>query len=356
MHLHFSSQEFQKKLTTWYHPNKRNLPWRDTNDPYRIWVSEVMLQQTQVVKVLDYYQRFIARYPAITDLAQSDLAEVLKLWEGMGYYARARNLHKAAQAIVAETGGVIPAEYEAFRKLPGVGDYIAAAVLSIAHNSPFAVVDGNVKRVLARLFLIDRPANDSKAVKVYKHYADALLNPGDASNHNQAMMELGAIICRPQQPLCAECPVHNFCKAYITKQQDMYPVKAVSKQTPEHHIAVGIIRQRNEFLIIRRPLQGLLGGLWEFPGGKIDGSGNIESQLIQLVLQKTGLTVDITGHLTQIKHAYSHFKIIMDVYTCTYRDGHVKLTGPIDFRWISASAIDQFAFHSANHKFFHLLR
>ncbi|MBD3289065.1 A/G-specific adenine glycosylase [candidate division KSB1 bacterium] len=354
--LHFSSQEFQVKLATWFQHNQRQLPWRSTNDPYRIWISEAMLQQTQVVKVLEYYQRFISRFPTISDLAQADLAEVLKMWEGMGYYARARNLHKAAQAVISETNGIIPADYEAFKKLPGVGDYIAAAVLSIAHNAPFAVMDGNVKRVLARLFLIDSPLNESKAAKVYKSHAEALLDADNAGTHNQAMMELGAIICRPQQPLCTDCPVSEFCKAYSSKQQHFYPVKPASRKTPQHHIAVGIIHRENKFLIVRRPLNGLLGGLWEFPGGKVDASQNIEDQLISLIRLKTNLKIEITRMLTQIKHAYSHFRIIMDVYHCNFRHGQIELAGHVDYRWITAEEIDEFAFHVANHKFFHLLK
>ncbi len=354
--LDFSSTEFHQKLAAWYRVHHRQLPWRETSDPYNIWVSEVMLQQTQVVKVLDYYQRFIIRFPTIEDLAQADLTEVLKLWEGMGYYARARNFYTAAQVVASDASGVIPMDYETFKKLPGVGDYIAAAVLSIAHNAPLAVVDGNVKRVLARLFVNDGPVNDSKAARVYKSQADALLDCNNAGNHNQAMMELGAVICRPQQPLCADCPINSFCKAYAVKQQHLYPVKTVAKKTPQHRIAVGIIHHRNNFLIVRRPLKGFLGGLWEFPGGKVDRTKNIENQLIRLIQQKTNLVVEITSYTTQIKHAYSHFKIVMDVYACNYLYGHVELTGPIDFRWISASGIDQFAFHIANHKFFHLLR
>ena len=239
-------QDFRDALLAWFKDYQRDMPWRRTEDPYRIWVSEVMLQQTQVKKVVGYYERFIARFPDVQHLAAAPLQDVLKVWEGLGYYARARNLHKAAQVIVDELDGKIPVDYATFRKLPGVGDYSAAAVQSIAFDAPYAAVDGNIKRVLARLFLMEAPINDTKSAKVFQQQADDLLDPNAPGFFNQAMMELGAMVCRPQSPTCLVCPVNSFCEAFHTARQDEFPYRRETKPVPEHHLAVGVIYKRQQ--------------------------------------------------------------------------------------------------------------
>ena len=347
---------FRKNLLTWFETHRRQLPWRDTDDPYRIWVSEVMLQQTQVKKVLEYYQKFVSRFPDVESLAEATLQDLLKTWEGLGYYARARNLHKAAQVVVRDLASEIPADYAVFRKLPGVGEYIAAAVQSIAFNRPYAVVDGNVKRVLARLFLIDAAINQSSSTKIFQAKADLLLDRTAPGAFNQAMMELGATVCRPQSPTCIVCPVNTVCRAFQTVRQEEFPVRQKSKPLPEYHIVAGVIHKGNRVLITQRKPEGLLGGLWEFPGGKIQAQETPEQACVRVIQEETSLLIEQIEYLTRVKHAYTHFKIVMDVFHCHYRSGEVVLNEAVDYRWINVDQIDQFPFPRSNHKFIPLIR
>jgi len=345
-------QSFRKALMDWYLVNQRDLPWRKTTNPYHIWVSEVMLQQTQVNTVLPYYHNFLQRFGSLEQLVRADLQDVLKAWEGLGYYARARNLHRAAGIILNHHHGIVPDGWEGFRKLPGVGDYIAAAVLSIAFGKPYPVVDGNVKRVLARLFLVEEPVNKSTSIKIFKEAAGQLLSPQNPGTFNQAMMELGALICKPQQLLCSTCPVQRMCLAYGTGRVGEYPKKLKRSPTPQFKIAVGVVFKNGNVLITRRKPEGLLGGLWEFPGGKIRNNEKAKDACIREIKEETNLSIGADSHLVRIKHAYTHFKIVMDVFCCSYISGKVKLNGPVDHRWIKLDKLDGYPFPRANHKFF----
>jgi A/G-specific adenine glycosylase len=342
---------YQKKLMAWYLQNCRTLPWRKTDDPYGIWVSEVMLQQTQVNTVVPYYHKFLKKYPTVKHLAQAKLQTVLKIWEGLGYYARARNLHRAAGIVQIKYDGKIPDTWEAFRKLPGVGDYIAAAVLSIAFGQPYAVVDGNVKRVLARLLCIEAAVNDSGSAKTFKALAADLKAERAAGTYNQALMELGALICKPRAPLCDTCPVQMFCKAFQTDSVAIYPRKIMRRPTPLYHIAVGVVIKGDRILITQRKPDGLLGGLWEFPGGKIKKGEKAEAACAREIKEEVNIKVNVLHHLARVKHAYTHFKISMDVFCCGYLEGRIKRNGPVDHRWIKISAIDRYPLPKANHKF-----
>ena len=356
MHIHNKpltqhSQDFREALLDWFRDYQRDMPWRNTDNPYYIWVSEVMLQQTQVKKVVGYYNRFIARFPDVQHLAAAPLQDVLKVWEGLGYYARARNLHKAAQVIVNELNGKIPRDYATFRKLPGVGGYSAAAVQSIAFNEPYAAVDGNIKRVLARLFLMDAPVNDAKSAKLFQQKADELLDSTAPGLFNQAMMELGATVCRPQSPTCLICPVNAFCEAFQTARQDEFPQRRKTKPVPEHHIAVGVIYRADEVLITQRQFEGLLGGLWEFPGGRIAEGEAAEVACVRNIREVVNLSVRNIEYLTRVRHAFTHFKIVVDVFTCDYQSGEVILDGPRDAKWIAIEALGDYPLPRATHKF-----
>lgn len=344
-------KEFQQKLIRWYTRNHRQLPWRETDDPYLIWVSEVMLQQTQVNTVIPYYKRFIRLFPQVSRLAKSDLQKVLKVWEGLGYYARARNLHRASRIVLSENAGQITDHPGDFQKLPGVGDYIAAAVQSIAFHHPLPVVDGNVKRVLSRLFLIDDPVNHSGTHRIFKSSAMSLLDAQNPGTFNQAMMELGALICTPARPACGDCAVSLFCKACQTGQVNEYPKRLKRKPSPEHHIAVGIIRRNSRFLITQRKSEGLLGGLWEFPGGRVRKGESAEQACVREIKEAVNLEIEIDSFFTRIKHAYTHFKIVMDVYNCRHVSGRVRLNGPVDFQWATMAQIKKHPFPKANLKF-----
>jgi A/G-specific adenine glycosylase len=342
-------------LLKWYGQHHRRLPWRETSDTYGIWVSEVMLQQTQVATVIPYYQRFMEAFPTVAALAGANPDAILKLWEGLGYYARARNLHKAAGQVVDRFNGVIPGEKEAFKSLPGVGDYIAAAVLSIAFDLPLAVVDGNVKRVLARLCTMDAPVNHSPSHKRFQAKADRLLDCSAPAQFNQAMMELGALVCTPKNPGCDTCPLRKQCRAVQTGTVSAYPRRNKTKPVPTHHIAVGVVNKGDKLLITQRKPEGLLGGLWEFPGGQVKPKEDAPSACVREIAEATGLEVKVLSHLTRVKHAYTHFKIEMDVYLCRYVSGRVQLNGPVDHHWIKLSEIQKYPFPKANLKFIPLL-
>ena len=347
--------QFRKNLLAWFKTHHRKLPWRETKEPYRIWISEVMLQQTQVKKVLEYYQKFVDRFPDVQHLAEVNLQDVLKIWEGLGYYARARNLHKAAKVVMRDLAGEIPSDYTTFRKLPGVGEYIAAAVQSIAFNQPYAAVDGNVKRVLSRLFLTDSPVNQSTAAKIFQANADLLLDRSEPGAFNQAMMELGATVCRATSPTCIVCPVNNFCGAFQTARQRGFPVRHKSKPIPEYHLVAGIVHKDKRMLITQRKRDGLLGGLWEFPGGEIQAQETAGQTCVREIQEQVDLSVEVIAYLTRVKHTYTHFKIVMDVFRCNYQSGDVALNKPVDYRWITIDQIDQFPFPRSNHKFIPLL-
>lgn len=349
-------QSLREALIAWYRVNQRDLPWRKAADPYPIWVSEVMLQQTQVATVLPYYHKFLERFADLPKLAGADLQEVLKAWEGLGYYARARNLHKAAGLVVDQHQGQIPQSWQEFRKLPGVGDYIAAAVLSIAFNQPYAVVDGNVKRVLSRLLVIKEPVNQSPANKIFQQAAADLLDPREPGAFNQALMETGALICKPRNPLCHQCPIQPWCQAYQGEQILEFPHKVKKQAVPRYRIAVGVVYKSGRVLITRRQPNGLLGGLWEFPGGKIKKGENAEAACVREIKEEVNLTVKVDAHLCLVKHAYTHFKIRMDVFCCSYKAGRVKLNGPVDHRWIKLNQLENFPLPKANHKFLAKLR
>ena len=344
-------QLFREALMEWYRVNQRDLPWRKFSDPYAIWVSEVMLQQTQVNTVVPYYNEFLKRFPNIERLAQADLQDVLKAWEGMGYYARARNLHKAAGMVLNHHRGMVPRNWKDFHELPGVGDYIAAAVLSIAFRAPFAVVDGNVKRVLSRLFLIEEPVNRPASKKIFQQPAAGLLSVNNPGTFNQAVMELGALVCKPNNPRCPECPVQTWCRAHQTNRTMEFPKRLKKQATPQYRIAVGVVFRNHRVLITRRKPDGLLGGMWEFPGGKIRQNEKAEAACIREIREEVNLAVKIDSHLCRVKHAYTHFKIQMEVFCCSYISGRVRLNGPVDHLWIRLNQLQQYPLPKANHKF-----
>ena len=346
----------RKQLIKWYFANHRDLPWRRSKNAYRIWVSEVMLQQTQVNTVLSYYRQFLKTFPNIKRLADADLQAILKAWEGMGYYARARNLHRAAKAVMQDYSSRIPETWETFHSLPGVGDYIAAAVLSMAFDQPYADFFFYVKRVLARLYKIDAPVNQANAQNRFKEAADKLLDSQQPGIFNQAVMELGALICKPRNPVCGVCPLNPFCRAYKTNQVTHFPKRQKSKATPQYHIAVGVVFKNDRVLITQRKAEGLLGGLWEFPGGKIRDGESARAACIREIKEEVNLNVDIDRHLAKVKHAYTHFKINMDVFCCKYISGRVFLRGPVAFRWIRLNEYKNYPFPKANHKFIPLLK
>jgi A/G-specific adenine glycosylase len=346
----FNYTDFTSHLLAWYDGRSLALPWRDCNDPYKIYLSEVMLQQTQVKTVLPYYKKWVNKYPTVQSVANATQEQILKQWEGLGYYGRARNFHKSCQIIALKFDGDIPDLPEEFSKLPGVGPYISAAVMSIAFHHPLPAVDTNAVRVAARLKMVafSSPA-DSKIIHRYLSDNIAIKRPGD---FNQAIMDLGREICKSENPKCTRCPVSKFCNALVNNFVDKYPIKIKPDKKPHYNIAVGIIWNKGQILISKRRESGLLGGLWEFPGGKIEGDESAENCILREIKEELGVHVRPTTFLKQIKHAYTHFSITMDAYNCEFLHGCPQPLGCDDWRWIRPEQIKTLPFPRANHKLF----
>ena len=344
-------QAFRNDLLQWYRRVRREMPWRATDDPYRIWVSEVMLQQTRVDQAEPFYKRFIEAFPDVEALAGAEQDEVLRLWEGLGYYSRARNLHKAARQVVNEHAGRVPDKQETIRELPGVGPYTAAAVLSIAHAKPHAVLDGNVQRVLTRVYAVDAVVSRAGTRRRLQSLADELLDANQPGTFNQALMELGATVCTPSQPRCGDCPLQTVCRAREAGTQATYPVKKERTPVPHRDIAVGLVTNEHEELLIqRRPEDGLLGGLWEFPGGKREDEEAPDQTCQRELQEETGIEVQVDMLFHRLNHAYSHFKITLYAYQCRLLGGTPRGREGQPIRWVAVSDLDDYAFPRANRR------
>lgn len=348
--------EIRACLLAWYERHRRELPWRGETSPYRIWVSEVMLQQTQVTTVIPYYRRFIKQFPTVADLAVAPLAEVLKAWEGLGYYARARHLHEAALEIVEKKGGDLPKSYAELRTLPGFGDYTAGAVASIAFGEAVPAIDGNVKRVLARLFAIETDISRGEAARQLKNIAAALVAPERPGDWTQALMELGATICLPKSPRCLLCPVREWCEGRRRGLEEQLPVKPVKKALPHYEVAAAVICLDDKILIAQRPLNGMLGGLWEFPGGKQEAGETLSECLQREIWEELGLEIEVGAPITVVKHSYTHFKITLHAFYCRLVSGSPRSLGVADWRWTTLAEIGSFAFPRTDLKVIEALR
>lgn len=256
---------FQETFLTWYHKEKRNLPWRATNDPYAIWISEIMLQQTRVETVIGYFYRFMEQFPTIQDLAAAEEQKLLKVWEGLGYYSRARNLKAAAQQIVAEFDGEMPRSIEEIRSLKGIGPYTAGAIGSIAFGLPEPAIDGNVMRVVSRLFCIEADIAKASSRRPFDEAMRTIISPDEPGEFNQALMDLGSRICTPTTPKCEECPISQYCLAYAENRQTDFPVKSKKAKPKDVYYIAGAIEDQGSFLLVQRPETGLLASMWHFP-------------------------------------------------------------------------------------------
>ncbi len=347
-------EAFYEALLAWYARNAPDLPWRRARDPYQVWLAEVMLQQTQVATVLPYYERFLSAFPTVQALAEAPLERVLKLWEGLGYYSRARNLHRAAQRLVAEHGGVLPQSAEALRKLAGVGRYTAGAIASIAFGQPAAAVDGNVMRVLARLYDYAVPVQGGEGRRALWQLAERMAQAaprGAAAAYTQALMDLGREICTPRAPRCEACPVSAFCRARAAGTQAARPVKQPKPPTPHYAVAAALLRDDSGALLMaRRPLEGLLGGLWEFPQGRAREDEPLEAALKRALREKLALEIGVGAQLLKVQHAFTHFKIALHVYACQLQGGEPRALGYADWAWIALEASDQLAISRADRR------
>ena len=342
---------FYKSMLDWYQLNKRTLPFRDISDPYKIWLSEIMLQQTKVRTVIPYYERWISKYPDIYSVASSNLEDLLKMWEGLGYYSRCRNFHEASKVICKQYNGSIPEDWASFITLPGVGEYTAAAVLSIAFGKKYAVLDGNVKRVMFRqlgckkgsIYNMNRVKN-----KLKKLIPD--LKPGD---FNQSLMELGATICLPRNPKCDNCPISRFCIGLRREKPEDYPDKNKKLVVPEYHFISAFLWFGEKFLIKKRDNNLMLGGLWELPNFKLNVKDKSGLSFVQKVKKELNIDIQIKEKLGVVRHKYSHFSVVVSVYDCKIRSKQVlnkekqKLILPLN--------IVSYPFSKVNHKIFSLM-
>jgi A/G-specific adenine glycosylase len=310
-----------------------------------------MLQQTQVKTMLPYYQRFLERFPSLALLAGADPEALLKTWEGLGYYSRVRHFQQAARLVMTRHGGEIPREPERFRALPGVGEYIAAAVQSMAFGHPLAVLDGNVKRVLSRLHCIETPVNSPAGQRRLQHAADLLLDRLNPGMHNQALMELGALVCTPRRPDCPRCPLRKDCLALARGETAAYPRRRAPRAVPERRFVMGAVLRRGRFLITRRPQKGLLGGLWQFPGREQRADAAGDESCRRDLSAATGLALTVERHLGTVRHAYTHFRLQIDLYLCRSPAGRVRLAGEAAaFRWLPLEALGDLPCGSAQRK------
>ena len=357
------------RLLPWFAENRRDLPWRKNRTPYRVWVAEIMLQQTRVDTVIDYYKRWMKAFPSWKALAAAPQSDVLKCWEGLGYYSRARNLHAAAKIIAGfsnpwKTNCVGAQNFSKVRKtraknlqgsekdhdqsarshemqlrcFPGIGNYTAAAIASLAFNEDAAVVDGNVIRVLSRLFAFGGDTKDAAGKKQMQDWADKLLVKGRAGEFNEAMMELGALVCLPKNPKCPECPMRKVCAAFIEGKPDAYPVMKKKAKVP--HIVVGAAvttNRKGEVLIAQRREGDMLGGLWEFPGGKQEPGETIQECIARELHEELGIKTVVGEHFMTVKHAYSHFTMTMHVHRAKIRSGRPRPIHCADYAWVKVS-------------------
>ncbi len=338
----------QDELLTWFRKEQRDLPWRRTYDPYQVWISEIMLQQTQVTTVLPYFERFIAALPTVKALAEVHEDKLLKLWEGLGYYSRARNLQKAARLVVEKHGGVFPQEYEAILALPGIGRYTAGAISSIVFEQNKPIVDGNVIRVLSRLD--DFHEDVRKNVPYFWKRAEELLPHGSARNFNQAMMELGALVCTPKSPKCSACPLKASCKALAAGNVELLPNKGPAQAKVKIQVAIAILEKDGKIFIQKRHQKGLMAGLWEFPGGKVEAGESIEEALSREVLEETGLRMKNLCFFMNLQHAYTRYLVDLHCFLAEPIGEVGALTAATEFRWVRPEELKTMAFPAANVK------
>lgn len=301
----------QQKLIHWFHHHARPLPWRVKYRPYEVWVSEIMLQQTQVETALPYFRRWMRTFPTLASLARADENRVLKTWEGLGYYSRARNLHASAKFILKKYGGRFPSDFDEILSLKGIGRYTAGAIASIAFNQDRPIVDGNVLRVLSRVYAIKKPIDVGKNEETFWRLEEKLIPKGQARYFNQALMELGALVCRKEDPLCASCPICGFCKAYKRGQTDAFPVRKNKKKMVKIEAAALILSWKGKYLIRKRPLGMIMGGLWEFPEWKLSLNHKlplkeIKRQTLHNARKEFGENLQISKYLGPIKRNYTH--------------------------------------------------
>ncbi|MEW6593456.1 MAG: A/G-specific adenine glycosylase [Thermodesulfobacteriota bacterium] len=333
-------------ILAWFAAHSRDLPWRQDYAPYHILLSEIMLQQTQMERVIGYFSRWIGRFPDISALAAADEEEVLKQWEGLGYYPRARNLHQAARRIMRDHGGVIPADHAALLRLPGIGPYTAGAVMSLAFNQNYPLVDANVERLFARLDDIDSPVREAGNQRFLWQRVRDLIPDGRARHFNQALMELGALVCTPRNPACPVCPLSGHCKALRAGTVECRPVRKEKQAVIRIEMVTGILLHQGRIFIQKRPPAGVWANLWEFPGGQLEPGESPEEALVREYREETEWEIRALEKLRVVRHSYTRYRVTLHGYCCLLvpGSGPPVLHAAQECRWVLPMELDNFAF------------
>lgn len=345
-------------MMSWFHDNKRDLPWRRNYSPYKTWIAEIMLQQTQVKTVLPYYHRWMKRFQDIESVARASAEELLKHWEGLGYYSRVNNIHETARILVNQYGGKFPQDHSEILALPGIGPYTAGAIMSLAFNENYPVVDGNVERVFSRLFNISTALKGTANRGFLWKTAKELMPKGQAREFNQALMELGALICIPKNPTCEICPVVNHCESFKLDIVHARPVPTPGKKITPIEVALGVLVWQEKIFIQKRPDNGLMAGLWEFPGGKVNQEEKPEEALVREFSEELDLDVCCLDKIAVIRHSYTTFRVALHAFFCRLTDPNQqpKLKAAVEARWVTREQLDQLAFPAANRKLIRMLQ
>ena len=333
---------FNGRLLKWYESQGRKLPWRGSLNPYAVWVSEIMLQQTRVETVIPYYKRWMERFPSMAILAAASEQEVLSVWEGLGYYSRARNLHKAAMIVMADYGGELPSDLQVLRSLPGIGRYTVGAIASMAFGQDVATLDANLRRVLARVFDVAQAADSAAGQDILWKLAESHLPKGQAGEYNQALMDLGATICVSKKPRCLLCPLRGICQAYKLGIQEQRPVLKPKADVPHFTVSAAVILRDGKVLLARRPSKGLLGGMWEFPGGKIEKDETLEECLAREILEELDAMIQVGEPFGVYQHAYTHFRITLHAFLCELIQSEPKPLEAAELAWVSPRSLPQY--------------
>jgi A/G-specific adenine glycosylase len=350
--------QLQQFLLNWFQENGRDLPWRRTYQPYHIWISEIMLQQTQMERAVTYFERWMKRFPDIASVAAASEEEVLRLWEGLGYYSRARNIHRTAGVIAKKYNGQLPADHQFLLKLPGIGEYTAGAIMSLAFNEKYPVVDANVERLFARLFNIDGPVKESANRTLIWQLAREL-TPGHAPrNFNQALMELGALVCRPKNPDCGQCPLNTLCESMQIGIVAERPFTPPGKRIIRIEMATGVLQHKGKFFIQKRPVKGVWANLWEFPGGRIEPHETPEAAVAREFYEETELSINLLHKIGVVKHSYTRYRVRLHCYACRLQNSKSDpcLHAAQEYRWATGTALDEFAFPAPHRRLIEIIR
>jgi A/G-specific adenine glycosylase len=333
---------FSEQIVKWYASQGRKLPWRNSPDPYAVWVSEIMLQQTRVEAVIPYFERWMERFPTISALAAASEQEVLSVWEGLGYYSRARNLYKAAGIVAEKYNGNIPRDLAILRSLPGIGRYTVGAIASMAFGQDVATLDANLRRVFARVFNIAEQADSANGEGILWKLAQEHLPKGQAGDYNQALMDLGATICLPRNPRCLLCPLRELCQARLMGIQEQRPVLKPKASVPHFTVTAAIIVRDEKILLAKRPSKGLLGGMWEFPGGKLEKEETLAVCLRREIMEELAVEIRVGAPFGVYRHAYTHFRITLHAFLCELLTGEPRPIAAAGLAWVSPNELEKY--------------